>query len=118
MKSGCVTCKRAIDYLAARKVNYQTVEFFKKPLPKDKIKSLLKMAGLSPRQALRKRDKMFKELHLDRKKVTDETLLLLMEKYPGLILRPIVVVGERVVIATKPEMISQVLLNTSASRTE
>ncbi len=113
MKSGCVTCKRAIDYLAARKVNYQTVEFFKQRLSKDKIKPLLKMAGLSPQQALRKRDKMFRQLRLEKKKVTDDRLLSLMEKYPGLILRPIVVAGEKAVIATKGEMIDQLLLESS-----
>lgn len=118
MKRGCVTCRRTIDYLEARKVNYQTVEFFKQPLSKDKIKSLLKMAGLSPQQALRKKDKMFRQLHLDKKNVTDEGLLSLMEKYPGLILRPIVVLGERAVIATKAEMIDQLLLDSSAPRAE
>ncbi|NNM36539.1 MAG: arsenate reductase, partial [Nitrosopumilus sp.] len=40
---------------------------------------------------LRKRDKMFKELDLENKKKTDAQIIKLMVKYPGLILRPIII---------------------------
>lgn len=109
VRTGCKTCKRAVDYLAAKKLSFHTIDFFKKPFSKDQIKSLLKKADVSPQQALRKKDKMFKRLQLDKRKLKDEEILSLMEKYPGLILRPIVVRGERATIATKPEMINQLL---------
>ena len=105
MKSGCITCKRALEYLAAKKVRFQTIEFFKQPLSKDQIRSLLKKAGVSPQQALRKKDKMFRELELGNKRPSDDQLVSLMEKYPGLILRPIVVYGEKAVIATKSDVL-------------
>ncbi len=115
MKNGCITCKKALEYLAAKKVGFQTIEFFKQRLSKDQIRSLLKKAGVSPQQALRKRDKMFRELKLDKRMLSDEQLLSLMEKYPGLILRPIVVHGERTVIATKSEMINDLFIGKTSS---
>ena len=49
------------------------------------------MTGKKPQEMLRKRDKMYKELELDSIKKTDSQLIKLMVKYPGLILRPIVI---------------------------
>jgi len=49
------------------------------------------MTGKKPQEMLRKRDKMYKELDLENIKKTDIQLIKLMVKYPGLILRPIVI---------------------------
>ncbi len=49
------------------------------------------MKGKKPSELLRKRDKMYKELDLDNNKKTDVQIIKLMAKYPGLILRPIVI---------------------------
>ena len=109
IRKGCITCKRALDYLGERRVEFKTVDFFKQPLAKSEIRALLKQAGMSPKQAIRKKDKMFKQLGLDTKEVSDEEWLSLMEKYPGLILRPIVISGDRAIIATRPEMLEALI---------
>ena len=49
------------------------------------------MTGKKPIELLRKRDKMYKELELENKKKTDSQLIKLMIKYPGLIMRPIII---------------------------
>lgn len=100
----CITCRRSIDQLKANKVEFELQDFFKEKLTKQEIASLLKMAGILARDALRKKDKMYKELKLDQKDYSDSELLTLMEKYPGLILRPIMVKGNKAVIANKPEI--------------
>lgn len=100
----CVTCRKAIDKLKANKVEFELQDFFKDKLTKQEIASLLKMAGISARDALRKKDKMYKELKIDQKDYSDSELIALMEKYPGLILRPIMVKDNRAVIANKPEI--------------
>lgn len=100
----CITCRRSIDRLKANKVEFVLQDFFKDKLTKEEIASLLKMAGISAKYALRKKDKMYKELKLEQKDYSDEELIALMEKYPGLILRPIMVKGNKAVIANKPEI--------------
>jgi len=70
-------------------------DFFKDPFSEAELKKIIKMTGRRPSALLRKRDKMYKELDLDNKKKTDVQIIKLMTKYPGLILRPIVVIKNK-----------------------
>ena len=100
----CITCRRSIDQLKVSKVEFELRDFFKNKLTKQEIASLLKMTGMSAKDALRKKDKMYKELKLDQKDYSNNELIALMEKYPGLILRPIMVKDNKAIIANKPEI--------------
>ena len=100
----CITCRKAIDRLKVNKMEFELKDFFKERLSKEEIRSLLRMAGLSARDALRKKDQMYKELKLNQKDYSDNELIALMERYPGLILRPIMVKDNKTVIANKPEI--------------
>ncbi len=66
-------------------------DFFKDPFSETELKKIIKMTGKKPTEILRKRDKMYKELDLGNNKKTDVQIIKLMTKYPGLILRPIVI---------------------------
>ena len=66
-------------------------DFFEEPLSETELKKIIKMTGKKPSELLRKRDKMYKELDLEKDKKTDIQLIKLIVKYPGLLLRPIIV---------------------------
>ena len=66
-------------------------DFFKDPFSETELRKIIKMTGRKPSTLLRKRDKMYKELDLENNKKTDAQIIKLMVKYPGLILRPIVI---------------------------
>jgi len=66
-------------------------DFFKDMFSETELKKIIKMTGKKPIELIRKRDKMYKELDLENNKKTDAQLIKLMVKYPGLILRPIVI---------------------------
>ena len=70
-------------------------DFFKDPFSETELKKIIKMTGKKPLELLRKRDKMYKELDLENSKKTDSQLIKLMIKYPGLILRPIVIIKNK-----------------------
>jgi len=70
-------------------------DFFKDPFSETELKKIIKMTGKKPQEMLRKRDKMYKELDLENKKKTDSQIIKLMIKYPGLILRPIVIIKNK-----------------------
>ena len=70
-------------------------DFFKEPLSEAELKKIIIMTGKKPVELLRKRDKMYKELDLENNKKTDGQLIKLMVKYPGLILRPIVIIKNK-----------------------
>ncbi|MFB5602383.1 MAG: arsenate reductase family protein, partial [Nitrosopumilus sp.] len=44
------------------------------------------------------RDKTYKEMKLDQSKKTDSEIIKLMVKYPGLILRPIVILKNKALV--------------------
>ena len=70
-------------------------DFFKDPLSEIELKKIIKMTGKKPSELLRKRDKMYKELDLENDKKTDNQIIKLMIKYPGLLLRPIIVIKNK-----------------------
>ncbi len=73
-------------------------DFVKDPFSETELKKIIKMTGKKPVEILRKRDKMYKELDLENNKKTDVQLIKLMIKYPGLILRPIVITKNKAFI--------------------
>jgi len=94
-KSTCITCKKAITEMERMNADIEKRDFFKDPFSETELKKIIKIAGKKPSELLRKRDKMYKELDLDNNKKTDEQLIKLMVKYPGLILRPIVIIKNK-----------------------
>ncbi len=73
------------------KADIEKRDFFKDPFSETELKKIIKMTGKKPSELLRKRDKMYKEIDFDNNKKTDSQIIKLMVKYPGLILRPIVI---------------------------
>jgi len=94
-KSTCITCKKAITEIERMNADVEKRDFFKDPFSEAELKKIIKMTGKKPQEMLRKRDKMYKELDLDNKKKTDAQIIKLMVKYPGLILRPIIIIKNK-----------------------
>jgi arsenate reductase len=90
-KPSCITCKKIISEAERMKSDIEKRDFFKDPFSEAELKKIIKMSGKKPIELLRKRDKMYKELDLENVKKTDAQIIKLMVKYPGLILRPIII---------------------------
>jgi arsenate reductase len=84
-----------ISELERMKADLDSRDFFKDPFSETELKKIIKMTGKKPHEMLRKRDKMYKELHLENSKKTDSQIIKLMVKHPGLILRPIVIIKNK-----------------------
>ena len=83
---------------------------FEEPFTKAQLKGLLKKAGLKPSEVLRTKEEIYKKLGLARKQLTDDQLLDLMIKHPDLIQRPLVEMGEKVILARPAEAVKKLLL--------
>ncbi len=90
-KSSCITCKKTLTEIDRMKIDVQRRDFFKEPFSEIELKKIIKLSGMKPNEFLRKRDKMYKELDLDKTNHTDNEIIKLMVKYPGLIKRPIII---------------------------
>ena len=73
-------------------------DFFKDPLTELELKKIIKMTGKKPSELLRKRDKIYKEMNLEKNEKTDSQLITLMVKHPGLILRPIIILKNKALV--------------------
>ena len=80
------------------KIDIEARDFFKDPFTEIELKKIIKMTGKKPQELLRKRDKTYKEMKLDQNQKTDSEIIKLMVKYPGLILRPIVIMENKAIV--------------------
>ena len=80
------------------KLDIQTRDIFNDKLSESEIKKIIQLARITPRELLRKKDKMFKELDLGNPKYTDSQITKILSEYPGLIRRPIVFTKNRIFI--------------------
>ncbi len=87
-------------------MEFESVNYIKDPLSVDELKDLLRRAGLKPQDVLRTKEPAYRELIAD-KNLTDTELLKIMAAHPELIQRPIVVRGEKAVLARPVDKIGK-----------
>lgn len=80
------------------KLDIEKRDIFKDKLSESEIKKIIQLAGITPRELLRKKDKMYKELDLENPKHTDPQIIKIISEYPGLLKRPIVFAKNKVLI--------------------
>jgi arsenate reductase len=108
-KPTCTTCRQAVQLLKDSGKPFTAINYYEQTFTKGQLKSLLKRAGLSPREVLRTKEDIYHELGLGKKNLSDDELLDLMIKHPDLIQRPIVEKGEKAILARPAESIKKLL---------
>ena len=108
-KPTCATCRQVYNILKESGVDFEAVDYYINPIPKMKLKELLKKMELKARELLRTKEEIYKKLKLADKKLSDNKLIDLMVNYPDLIQRPIVEKGKRAILARPPERINEIL---------
>src|SRR5262245_18447690 len=94
-KPTCTTCRQVSAALKASGVDFESIDYYLDPLPKTKQKDLLRKMGLKPRDLLRTKEAVYKELKLGDRELGDGELIDLMVEHADLIQRPIVDKGQR-----------------------
>ena len=84
--------------MAEKGISYESVHYLEKPLSAGELKGLLRRARMKPEEVLRTKEAAYRE-HVAGKGLTDAQLIEVMVKHPELIQRPIVVRGEKAVLA-------------------
>ena len=112
-KPTCTTCKQVCTALKESGVSFDSVNYYLDPLPKSKIKDLLKKMGIPASGLLRSKEDIYKKLHLaDKvagKELSEEEIVDLMVKHPDLIQRPIVEKGAKAILARPAERLKEIL---------
>ena len=108
-KPTCTTCRQAVQMLKDSGKPFMAINYYEQSFTKAQLKAILKKAGLSPKEVLRTKEDIYKELGLAKKQLSDDELLDLMVKYPDLIQRPIVEKGDQAVLARPADSIKKLL---------
>ena len=98
--------RKSVEILNNKKIEFQIIEYLKDGLTTNQLKNILKKIDLSVYDIIRKKDKLYKELELEKIKKTDK-LLEILSKNIKLLERPIIIKGDRAVIGRPPEKINE-----------
>jgi arsenate reductase len=106
----CSKSRAALALLDEAGVGYEVVEYLKAPPTRDELARLVSILEGPPAALVRTGDAAFKELGVDKASLGDAAAVVdLLAAHPGLMERPVLVVGDRAVIGRPPERIRDLL---------
>lgn len=108
-KPTCTTCRKMVKLLKEKRVDFERLNYFIDPIPRERLEDLIRRTGLPVREFLRTREKAYKELGLKDGSLSDEDLLDALEEHPELLQRPIIQKGERVILGRPVERVLAIL---------
>ena len=108
-KRTCTTCRNLAELLRERGVDFDAVDYHVEPLSADEIRELVRKTGRPARELFRAREPVYAELGLGEREPDDEEAIALMAEHPQLMQRPVVVRGERAVLARPVERVHELL---------
>ena len=109
----CSKSRGALEILRARGVDFDVVEYLKAPLAEADLRRIIGMIDAPPGELVRK-DGNFKTLGLAAADyTTDDAIVGLLLEHPQLMQRPVVVRGERALIARPSEKVEELLADTA-----
>jgi arsenate reductase (glutaredoxin) len=108
-KPTCTTCRQVYNALRESGVDFDAVDYYTDPIPKTKLKELLRKMGMKAADLLRTKEPIYKALKLADRDLKDDEVVDLMVKHPDLIQRPIVEKGSRAILARPAERLKEIL---------
>ncbi len=98
----CSKSRQTLQLLREHGVEPRIVEYLKQPPSAARLKHLLGLLDMSPRDLMRRRERAYKELGLDNPALSDDELIQAMTDNPALIERPIVVKDDQQAVLGRP----------------
>src|SRR4029450_5538861 len=105
----CTTCKNLAVLLEERGIDFDRVDFHVEPLREGQIRELVRKTGRPARDLFRTTDPIYEDHHLADREPDDDEAIALMAAHPTLMQRPVVVRGDRAVLARPIERVHELL---------
>jgi arsenate reductase len=105
----CSKSRQTLELIREHGIEPEVIEYLKSPPTKGRLKQILKMLGMKPRDLMRRGEEEYKALGLADESLTQERLIDAMLEHPGLIERPIVVNGDKAVLGRPPESVLKII---------
>jgi len=104
----CRKSREGLALLEEAKQEFEVVHYLEQPPTPEELRALLQKLGIRPEQLIRKNEAIWKE-QFKGKELSDDALITAMSQFPKLIERPIVVKGDKAVIARPASTILEIL---------
>lgn len=109
----CSKSRAALAILTSRGIAPETVDYLKTPPDVARLREVVAMLGVPPRDLLRTGEPAYRALRLADPALDDAAILQAMADHPILIERPVVIAGDRAVIGRPPETVEALLAEMS-----
>jgi len=108
-KRTCTTCQALASLLEERGIDFERVDFHVEPLREGQIRELVRKTGRPARDLFRKSEQVYEDHHLADREPDDDEAIALMAAHPELMQRPVIVRGDRAVLARPIERVHELL---------
>ncbi|MBL4573173.1 MAG: arsenate reductase (glutaredoxin) [Gammaproteobacteria bacterium] len=105
----CSKSRAALALLEENDVSPEIIYYLETPPSIEDLKSLLGKLGLQLHDIIRRSEDDYDELGFDDDTLSEEIVLDLLQKHPHLLQRPIVIKGDKAIIARPPEAVLSML---------
>jgi arsenate reductase len=105
----CTSCQKTDARLSESGVEFSSRDFFRQRFTPEELGSLLDRAGLTPREVVSKRSRVYKARPEEIEAMSDDELLDAMVAEPALLRRPIVIAGSRVVVGHNESQLADLI---------
>jgi len=106
----CSKSREAMEILNSKNIKPKVIKYLEDNITTNDIKEVLGLLEITPRELMRTKEDIYKELNL-KDENSDDKLIEMMIKYPKLIERPIIIKDGRAVIARPMENLERLLDN-------
>lgn len=104
----CSKSRNALNLLEEKNIDANVVKYLDETPSKDELKDILNKLNMTAKELMRKGEEVYKELDL-KNETNEEKLLDAMIENPKLIERPVIIRGNKAVIARPIENLEELL---------
>ena len=104
----CSKSRDGVCFLEENKIEFETIKYIDETLTREELLSILKKLNYKPIELVRTKEKIWID-NVKNKQLSDDEVINAMIQNPKLIERPIIINGEKAVVARPTEKINEIL---------
>ena len=105
----CSTSRKTLELIRAKGIEPTIIEYITTPPSEAELEKILALLGVEPRQLIRTKEAVYRDLRLENPQVTRRQLIQAMVEHPILIERPIVLSKGKAALGRPPERVEAIL---------
>jgi arsenate reductase len=105
----CSKSRQTLQLLKDRGLEPSIIQYINTPPDKQALNDILKLLNMEPRDLMRSKERVYKELGLADPALSRDDLLQAMLQHPVLIERPIVIANGKAALGRPPEIVLKIL---------